>query len=85
MMTWLWPAIVVLCWGLWTFFSETSYRHGRWVAFLLPLFPLILLALGLSLLLARLIIYPLYCLRGRQTDYPALRQKIRAAFGLHWS
>ncbi|MBF2052443.1 MAG: hypothetical protein IGS03_03140 [Candidatus Sericytochromatia bacterium] len=82
MSAWLWLAIVLLCWGLFTFFSDTRYRHGRWVAFLLPLFPLLLL--GLSLLLARLLIYPLYCLHGRRADYPALRQKIRSAFGLRW-
>ena len=73
----LWPLILIALWVLWTLFSDTSHQHGKWVAFLIPLFPIIWLLLSLFHLLAKLCLRPLFRLLGQEDTYQAMMDKVR--------
>lgn len=70
------PIALILFWVLWTFFSETRYNHGIWVAFLLPLAPLYFIIGFFLFQLIKLLLYPIYWLINKRDTYEIVKRKI---------
>jgi len=72
--------VMILMWIIWTFFSPTRYNHGIAVAFLLPLYPIFYLIAKVLFVLIKMILYPLYALRGKKEQYDQIIEKIVLIF-----
>lgn len=73
----LFPGLLLACWLLFGMFSMTANNHGRWVAFLVPLTPILFLAAWLLFALARVLIYPFFRLSGNSARYERALERIR--------
>ncbi len=74
-------AVTLIGWILWTFFSDTRHNHGIIVAFLIPLAPIIFIAIAIIFYTTKLILWPIYILRGKRKKYESLIEKIRLSLG----
>lgn len=78
--------LMLMLWLLWSLFSETRNRHGFWVAFLLPLSPLLLPILWLIHRGVKYGSLGYFILRGRRAEHAEfMRQfEIRSGVFLHF-
>ncbi len=63
------PFILLLFWYLFGMYSDTAINHGRWVAFLIPISPWLLLFQYLLLGFLYLFVYPFFILAGKKATY----------------
>lgn len=73
----LYPALLLLFWFLFGLYSPTAHNHGRWVAFLMPLAPVIFLMVYVMLAISRLILYPVFVVAGKKQAYEDLVQLVK--------
>ena len=71
------PLLMIAFWVFWTFCSETSHNHGRWIAFLLPPAMVLWLVAFVLFHAVRLILYPVFLLLGRRKAYTRFMARLR--------
>ena len=75
-------ALVGIVWLGWAFFSETRHNHGFWVAFLLPLSPVIIPLLWLVFILVKYSTYPVFVLRGKKDAHEEFMRQLKIRSGV---
>ena len=66
----------------WAFFSETRHNHGIWVAFLMPLAPIIILVLWIIYIFIKYISYLVFVMGGRRGDHEEFMSNLRVRSGV---
>jgi hypothetical protein len=75
-------AIAVVLWLAWAFFSDTRRNHGFWVAFLLPLAPVIIPLLWLTYVLIKYPSYLVFVALGRRGEHEEFMRKVKTRSGV---
>lgn len=73
---------MIVLWLLWSLFSETRYRHGFWVAFLLPLSPLLFPILWLIYQGVKYGSLGYFMLRGRRAEHAEFMRQFEIRSGV---
>jgi len=63
------PFFLLLLWYLFGMYSDTANNHGRFIAFLLPLMPIVLIVAYTLFAIARIMIYPFFMISGKKEKY----------------
>ena len=75
--------VAVVLWLVWALCSDTRRNHGFWVAFLLPLAPVILPVLWLTYILIKYPSYFVFIALGRQEDHEEFMRKVKIRSGVY--
>ena len=59
-------------------YSETANNHGRLIAFLLPLSPLVFLVMYLIFGVSRVLVYPFFIIFGKRKKYNAFVELVKS-------
>ena len=60
------PFFLLLIWYLFGMYSDTANNHGRFVAFLLPLAPLVFIVMYTLLGISRILFYLFFMISGKK-------------------
>ncbi|WP_446008736.1 hypothetical protein [Candidatus Electrothrix sp.] len=63
------PFVLLLLWYLFGMYSDTANNHGRFVAFLLPLTPLIFIVMYTLLGISKILVYPFFVIFRKEEKY----------------
>jgi hypothetical protein len=72
----------MVLWLGWALFSETRHNHGFWVAFMLPLSPIIIPLLWLVFITVKYVSLLVFLLRGRRDEHEEFMRKFKNRSGV---
>lgn len=75
-------AVAAVVWLAWTFLSETRHNHGFWVAFLMPLAPIIIPALWIIFLFIKYSSYLVFVVLQRRENHEEFIRQLKIHFGV---
>jgi hypothetical protein len=73
--------VVAVVWLAWSMFSDTRHNHGFWVAFLLPLTPVIVPVLWIVYIFIKYSSYLVFVIIGRREDHEEFIRKLKVRTG----
>lgn len=74
--------VAAVVWVAWAFFSETRHNHGFWVAFLLPLTPIIIPVLWFIFLSIKYSSLLAFIVFGRREAHEEFMRKLKVRTGI---
>jgi len=75
-------SLVALVWLAWVLFSETRRNHGFWVAFLLPLAPVIFPILWITYVLIKYLSLLAFIVLGQKKEHEDFMRTLRIRSGV---
>lgn len=74
--------ITAVVWLAWAFLSETRHNHGFWVAFLIPLTPVIIPVLWIIYIFIKYSSYLVFITLGRREDHEEFMRTLKIRSGI---
>ncbi len=74
--------VAAALWLAWAFCSETRHNHGFWVAFLMPLAPVVIPFLWILYIFTKYSSYLGFVLLGRREDHREFMGRLRVRSGI---
>ena len=74
--------VAAVAWLAWVFLSETRHNHGFWVAFLMPLAPVIIPVLWIVFMLIKYSSCLIFIIHGRREDHDEFMRKLKIRSGV---
>ncbi len=74
--------VAAVVWLAWAFLSETRHNHGFWVAFLIPLAPVIIPVLWIIFICIKYSSYLVFIMLGRREDHEEFMRQLKVRSGI---